>query len=289
MGPRANKRSNRSTITEKKRRHWNAREKIAIVMYHENGHSKTKTADKFNIQTKQLRDWISKKPQLLKTQPGVKCLNRGVSPKYSALETALVTWVKEKRKNQNAVSQYMIQMKARSLAQQRQWQIICSGIEFFAFSNKWLDGFMNQNNLSNHCRTTIAQRLPDDLIEQQQAFLAFIVYRRIQHDYPLALIGNMDETPVSFDLPSNTTIDELGARSVSIRTIGHEKTNFTVILTCMADGTKLFPIIIFKLKNIPQGNFPPKVIIRANQTGWIKENEMLNWIKNIWTKCERFS
>jgi len=99
----------------------------------------------------------------------------------------------------------------------------------------------------------------------------------------------MDETLVSFDLPSNTTIDELGARSVSIHTTGHEKTNFTVVLTCMADGTKLPPIIIFKLKNIPRGNFPPEVIIRANQMGWMKENEMLNWIKNIWAKRERFS
>ena len=46
--------------------------------------------------------------------------------------------------------------------------------------------------------------------------------RRIQHNYPLALIGNMDETPVAFNLPSNTTIDELEARSVSIRTAGNE-------------------------------------------------------------------
>ena len=73
-------------------------------MYHENGHSKNKTAAKFNIQTKQLRDQITKKPQLFKTQPGLKCLNRSVSPKYPALETALVTQVKEKRKNQYAVS-----------------------------------------------------------------------------------------------------------------------------------------------------------------------------------------
>jgi len=33
----------------------------------------------------------------------------------------------------------------------------------------------------------------------------------------------------------------------------------------MADGTKLPPLIIFKLKNIP-----PEVIIRANQTGWMR-------------------
>ena len=62
---------------------------------------------------------------------------------------------------------------------------------------------------------------------------------RIEHDYLLGLIANMDETPVTFDLPSNITIDETGARSISIQTTGHEKTNFTVVLSYIADGTKL--------------------------------------------------
>ncbi len=61
MGPRANKRINRATITEKVRRQWNAHEKIAIILYHESGHNKNKTAAKFNIEIKQLQDWMSKK------------------------------------------------------------------------------------------------------------------------------------------------------------------------------------------------------------------------------------
>ena len=52
-------------------------------MYHENRHSKNKTVAKFNIQIKQLQDWISKKPQLLKIQPDLKCLNRGESFAFS--------------------------------------------------------------------------------------------------------------------------------------------------------------------------------------------------------------
>ena len=35
------------------------------------------------------------KNQLLKAKPGLKRLNRGSSPKYPILETALVNWVKE--------------------------------------------------------------------------------------------------------------------------------------------------------------------------------------------------
>jgi len=43
----------------------------------------------------------------------------------------------------------------------------------------------------------------------------------------------------------------------------------------MADGIKLPFLVIFKLKNIPRCNFLPGVIVRANPTGWINENEML--------------
>ena len=67
---------------------------------------------------------------------------------------------------------------------------------------------MNRNHLSNRRHTTIVQYLPDDLIEKQQAFLAYILYQRIDYDYPLALIANIDKMLVSFDLSSNTTVNE---------------------------------------------------------------------------------
>ncbi len=72
-----------------------------------------------------------------------------------------------------------------------------------------------------------------------------------------------------------TTIDELEIYFISIHTIGYEKTNFTIVLTCMADRTKLSSLVIFKLKNILRCNFPPRVIVRANPTGWMNENKML--------------
>ena len=84
-----------------------------------------------------------------------------------------------------------------------------------------------------------------------------------------------------FDLSNNTTIDEMGAKTISIHTTGHKKTNFTVVLTCMADETKLPPIVIFKLKKILKGNFLLEIIIRTNLTGWMNENEMLYWIENV--------
>ena len=55
---------------------------------------------------------------------------------------------------------------------------------------------------------------------------------------------------MAFNLPSNNTIEQSGTKTVSILSTGHERSNFTVVLACMADGTKLPPVIIFKLKNI---------------------------------------
>ncbi len=95
----------------------------------------------------------------------------------------------------------------------------------------------------------------------------------------------MDETSIIFDLLSNTIIDELGICSISICTIEYEKTNFTVVLTYMADKIKLPSLVIFKLKNISRCNFLSEVIIRANPIGWINENKMLYWIENVWVKC----
>jgi hypothetical protein len=48
----------------------------------------------------------------------------------------------------------------------------------------------------------------------------------------------------------------------------------------MADGTKLPPLLIFKLK-YSERKFPSEVIIRVNQTGLMNENEMLYWIENV--------
>ena len=60
----------------------------------------------------------------------------------------------------------------------------------------------------------------------------------------------MDKTPITFNLPSNITVEQWDTKSILILSTGHEHSNFTVILACMADETKLLLVIIFKLINI---------------------------------------
>ena len=86
---------------------------------------------------------------------------------------------------------------------------------------------------------------------------------------------------------SCTTMEQSGSKTVSILSTGHERSNFTIVLACLADGTKLPPVIIFKLKKIPREEFSEGVVIRANSQGWMNEEEMIWWIENIWTKRSR--
>lgn len=286
---RGNKNHGQARITQKKRRQWNVREKLAIITFLEKhpSNSVRATATHFNIEPKQVRDWRSKKENLMRVSPHIRKLNNGRPPKYPELENEIYGWVKNLRGALKPVTRSMVQLKAKALSKRSPYVTLYPNISEAKFSDKWVDGFMTRHKLSNRRRTTVAQKLPEELQPALQEFLSLIVYRRIQFDYPLALIGNMDEVPMSFDLPTNVTIDDCGTNTVSLRTSGYEKSNYTVVLTCMADGAKLPPVIIFKLVNVPRQTFPAGVIIRANPSGWMNSNEMLWWIENVWNRRGR--
>ena len=161
-----------------------------IITYHEWGHSKRSTADRFNIETKQLCEWIKNKEHLLKAAPYIQKLNTGAHPKYSQLEVELMEWFRESQSQLKVVSCYMIQAKACSLAKKQIYQTEYSDIKDAKFSQKWVDGFMTRHNLVNRRKTTISQWLPENYIEQQSEFLSYVLFRWREHQYPLSLIAN---------------------------------------------------------------------------------------------------
>ncbi len=99
----------------------------------------------------------------------------------------------------------------------------------------------------------------------------------------------MDETSMWFDLLSNSTIDHKGTKTVIIRTTGYEHSYFTVILICMADGSKLPAVCIFKLKNVSKEEFLHGIHIRVNEKGWMNEHEILWQIETVWTSRNPFA
>ena len=80
----------------------------------------------------------------------------------------------------------------------------------------------------------------------------------------------MDETAYWFDLPSDTTVAITGSKAVPVKTTGHEKDHFTVILTSCADGKKMKPYIVFKGKGtrlIKELQKIPGVVVSFSSNG----------------------
>jgi len=60
---------------------------------------------------------------------------------------------------------------------------------------------------------TISQKLPENFEEKLQKFQAFIIAERKKYKYKLYLIGNADQTPLTFDMPANSTVDLKGKKN----------------------------------------------------------------------------
>ena len=67
---------------------------------------------------------------------------------------------------------------------------------------------------------------------------SFVIKSRRKENYELVHIGNMDEMPVWFDMPSARTVNENSAKTVLVNTTGHKKWWFTVVLACMPDANQ---------------------------------------------------
>lgn len=135
-------------------------------------------------------------------------------------------------------------------------------IKDFKASVRWCNAFLERHGFSIRRQTTVAQKLPQDYEDKLISFQRFIIAKRKQHNYELRYIGNADQTPMTFDIVSNSTVDKKGSKTVSILTTGHEKDRFTVMLACLGDGTKLPPYVVFKRKTLPKKiTFPNGVIV----------------------------
>lgn len=137
-------------------------------------------------------------------------------------------------------------------------------------SRGWAQKFMCRNDSVIRAKTTVSQKLPAALEEKMTKFHAAVKEAIKQNQYPLELIGNMDETPMYFDMAFNTTIEKKGTKSVSIHTTGAEKRHLTVVLAVSADGSMLPPFMIFKgkrkLKNL---SVPRGWVVTVQQKGWM--------------------
>lgn len=88
--------------------------------------------------------------------------------------------------------------------------------------------------------------------------------------------------PMFFDHPGNSTVNRTGDKTISVKTSGNEKSHFTFILSCMANGTKLKPPVVFKRKAIPKEKFQSGVCVYMQPKGWVDVNVLDQWFNVMW-------
>ena len=88
-------------------------------------------------------------------------------------------------------------------------------------------------------RTTIAQKEPEKMIEKMVSFILFMERARKKINASPADIYATDETAVWFDMVGESTVADKGAKSIPLKSTGHEKLRFMVVLTAKGDGVKL--------------------------------------------------
>ena len=74
-----------------------------------------------------------------------------------------------------------------------------------------------------------------------------------------------------FDMSGNTTVDRVGSKTATVKTTGHEKQHFTIVLACQANEKHFVQWLSSKRKDISKESFPPSVIAKVHSKGWINE------------------
>ena len=101
---------------------------------------------------------------------------------------------------------------------------------------------MRRNGLCMRTKTTIAQKLHHEYERKIIEFHKYVINMRKKLCFEIGQFRNVDEVPLTFDVPSNKTVDVKGAKTIMIKTSGNEKTHYTLVIVCCADGTKLPPL-----------------------------------------------
>lgn len=237
-------------------------------------------AREFKVDPKRIREWCKQKSVIstLKKKRGNAERKRlkggGRKVHDDEMEDALFSWIAVMRENNLRVSRRMIRAKALDY----------SSIEGFRASNGWLVKFLHRNGLSLRRKTSISQSLPADYIPKLVSFIVRLRNIQREHKYQESNIIAMDETACWMDMPSSTTIDHVGARSISLKTTGHDKDHYTVILTARADGTKLKPYIVFKGKGtrlMKQLQCIPGIIVRFSTNGWMNTELTIDYLHSV--------
>ncbi|CAI7895763.1 unnamed protein product [Closterium sp. NIES-53] len=150
--------------------------------------------------------------------------------------------------------------------------------EKWAGSQRWTQRFRHRWNLTTRAKTRVGQKLSSNCETEVKSFWTYVRHSRRQYKIDLPWILNADQTPLWLEMPSERTVEEVGSRSVPVRSGGYQKERVTVMLACTASGEKLKPWVFFKRKTVPKGDFPSDIHVGVHPNGWMDADGVIEWL-----------
>ena len=101
--------------------------------------------------------------------------------------------------------------------------------------------------------------------------------------------GNMNETPVCFDMIPAKSICKTGSKEYVASTSSCERRHVITVLWAIPDGKLLPPMIFYYLQRsnkeiIQRLRVPERFIIKTQEKAKMDERLILVWVKDIWVK-----
>ena len=229
------------------------------IKYYRQCNNKSETCRKFNIKGRRtIDDWLKNEEKLNETMGTVSMRNRKRLPKeripkFPAVDASVIEKMKKDRKNKLTLNENHLQMEALTVYYKEFPTQEMRVEKPFVASSGWIRNFKQRNRITSRAVTSVGQKVPANATELALEFFEHIEKLRVESGKNF-IIWNMDQMPVYFDSPKNRTLDFRGATTVSVKTTGHEKTRFTLMLCADNTGRKLKPTVIFGgLKKVPKG------------------------------------
>ncbi len=221
-------------VSTTKRTSYSVEEKLTVIKYaQENG--RNAAANHFDLNGSMIGRWVRKNNELEKENKKKKHIGSGRKALYPEAEKLLYNWIIEQRKKGLAVNYISVRLQMCKILKEPAIKTLYPTGEYeFQGNLSWISSFMKRFDLSLRRRTKISQKLPEDTEEKLEEFRRFVIRLRMQYNFDLNNIFNMDETPVWFDMAGNMTVNNKGDKTVHIRTTRNDKNHFTVVLTCSA-------------------------------------------------------
>uniref|UniRef100_A0A672HC27 HTH CENPB-type domain-containing protein n=1 Tax=Salarias fasciatus TaxID=181472 RepID=A0A672HC27_SALFA len=241
--------SNAGQLNKQQRRSYDANFKLMVINAAESSNY-CQAARRYGVAECRVRYWRAQKERLQNANTMRKAFRGPKSGLFREIDRRVSEYVSEKRNEGMPITRAVIQLKALEIAN----ELKIPPTEFKA-SLGWCKRMMRRNGLALRRKTSLAQRLPSDFREKLLSYQRYVLGLRKKHHYPLDQMGNTDQTP---------------------------KSRITVMLTCLADGTKLPLYVVLRRKTIPKEPMPPGIIVRAQEKGWMETELVVDWLKVVW-------